>query len=834
MASRSFHEVFRTATKHHPYTYQERLATCESIPELLHVPTAGGKTAAAVLAWVWRRRFAGPEVATGTPRRLVYCLPMRVLVEQTRRCIDEWVHQLAQAYPDLAENPIGVHTLMGGDANDDWLLEPGSDCIIIGTQDMLLSRALNRAYAMSRFRWPVAFGLLNSDVLWVFDEVQLMGVGLATSLQMQAFREQLGSFGPALSVWMSATAREDWLSTVDHPAPAAGRVLRLSQSDTMANPGLHKRMNASKTVRQLGPSPSRSSALPPRQIASEAIASHAPGTLTLIIMNTVERATQVHSELRKTLEAAPRGRQRRNVPERTPDLVLLHSRFRPVERRQALDGALGELSDNGRIVVSTQVIEAGVDMDARILITELAPWSSVVQRLGRCNRKGEHSDAEVKWIDVMGAASAPYDAAELEVSRERLKALEGTDVCPSSLHPADSLTRPCHVIRRRDIIGLFDTTPDISGSYVDPGRFIRDANDLDVQVFWREVPIGESPPDDAPSPVPAELCAVPVYSVRDFLREPGHRAWIWDHLTESWARLLPARATPGQMVMVSSDSGGYSADCGWAPKSADPVAALSIGRATPSEGAGSDHGSSRPWQTIAQHTDMTVLEVRGIVHALHGLLKDWIVDSLIAAARAHDWGKAHPVFRETLLNSGRQAKSEPPLLPGSSESGLLWAKAPGTARHSRKHFRHELAGALALIKLPHLASAVSPKANPDLVAYLVASHHGRVRLAIRSLPGDWIPRRSVRSALGVQDGDKLPECDVGGRIVLPEVVIDMTPMEMGISTSGDASWASRMMALRDCTDLGPFRLAYLEALLRAADARASERSAPAYTGGDRH
>ena len=70
---------------------------------------------------------------------------------------------------------------MGGDANDDWLLKPDSDCITIGTQDMLLSRALNRGYAMSRFRWPVAFGLLNSDVLWVFDEVQLMGVGLATS-----------------------------------------------------------------------------------------------------------------------------------------------------------------------------------------------------------------------------------------------------------------------------------------------------------------------------------------------------------------------------------------------------------------------------------------------------------------------------------------------------------------------------------------------------------------------------------------------------------------------------------------------------------------------------
>ena len=34
------------------------------------------------------------------------------------------------------------------------------------------------------------FGLLNRDALWVMDEVQLMDVGLATSAQLQAFREQ--------------------------------------------------------------------------------------------------------------------------------------------------------------------------------------------------------------------------------------------------------------------------------------------------------------------------------------------------------------------------------------------------------------------------------------------------------------------------------------------------------------------------------------------------------------------------------------------------------------------------------------------------------------------
>lgn len=53
---------------------------------------------------------------------------------------------------------------------------------------MLLSRALNRGYAMSRYRWPMHFGLLNNDCLWVMDEIQLMGPGVPTACQLEAFR----------------------------------------------------------------------------------------------------------------------------------------------------------------------------------------------------------------------------------------------------------------------------------------------------------------------------------------------------------------------------------------------------------------------------------------------------------------------------------------------------------------------------------------------------------------------------------------------------------------------------------------------------------------------
>jgi hypothetical protein len=75
---------------------------------------------------------------------------------------------------------------MGGADDGEWDQHPERDAILIGTQDMLLSRVLNRGYGMSRYRWPVHFGLLSNDCLWVMDEVQNMGSGLVTTAQLAA------------------------------------------------------------------------------------------------------------------------------------------------------------------------------------------------------------------------------------------------------------------------------------------------------------------------------------------------------------------------------------------------------------------------------------------------------------------------------------------------------------------------------------------------------------------------------------------------------------------------------------------------------------------------
>ncbi len=219
-----FERFFRQATANDrfpegmaPYPYQQRLATDAGFPRLIKVPTGGGKTGAAILAWLYRRhQHADKAIRDSTAPRLVYCLPMRVLVEQSQRECERWLKNL-----DLNE-AIGLHQLMGGVSADEWYLHPEKAAILIGTQDMLLSRALNRGYAASRFHWPIDFGLLNNDCVWVFDEPQLMGSGVSTSSQLAGLRKALGSFSERSSVWMSATlSRAGWTrSTTEASSPA--------------------------------------------------------------------------------------------------------------------------------------------------------------------------------------------------------------------------------------------------------------------------------------------------------------------------------------------------------------------------------------------------------------------------------------------------------------------------------------------------------------------------------------------------------------------------------------------------------------------------------------
>ena len=59
MSAEAFKALFKRATGHEPYSYQIRLATAGELPQLIDIPTGAGKTAAVVMAWVWRRNYTG-------------------------------------------------------------------------------------------------------------------------------------------------------------------------------------------------------------------------------------------------------------------------------------------------------------------------------------------------------------------------------------------------------------------------------------------------------------------------------------------------------------------------------------------------------------------------------------------------------------------------------------------------------------------------------------------------------------------------------------------------------------------------------------------------------
>ena len=823
-------------------------------PRVLVAPTGSGKTAAVTLGWA-AHRLRSPDA---TPRRLVWCLPMRTLVEQTADAVRGWFGKLAAEVDGASRlpRPEDVHVLMGGVDDGGWLETPERPAVLVGTQDMLLSRALMRGYASSRAIWPMEFALLHEDAQWVFDEVQLMGAGRATSAQLEAFRrsdmdrtrrEGRPAGIPSRSLWISATLDPRWLATVDHPAPAPASVVRVDP--TAAPDGRLARLAraAKKLTRsQVVPASPKKSDISDYcgQLADAIVNARHPELMTLAIVNRVDRAQALHRAIEKRLlELKPSA----------PTLVLVHSRFRPADRRREMDKVVATNDGNphGRIVVATQAVEAGVDISAAVMFTEIAPWSSMVQRFGRANRYAKLPDgAEVHWIDLLqpvtdGTASdkdaldlaIPYTVAELQKSRERLSLSTLTDVAPVHLPPPDELEPPRRVIRRKDLEDLFDTDPDLTGFDVDVSPYVRDADDTDVRVFWRDLSVVE---DDPPRPRREELCAVSIGAARTWiakLRTRSKGKSLVFQRDPQWRRRdgrtrtappgwtpLQGQPWPGLILLADLDAGGYRESVGFTgdPKNvpaavADSAESIGVSPAPAPQGSaslpsgetdGHDEDALSQIEKIvplAEHLRHVTAEAQSLCGALD--LETGTRAAVVRAARWHDLGKAHEVFQDTMRRG----------LDGQDVAlDILLAKTVKRSRHERAYFRHELASALAFLAHERWSR------DADLIAYLIAAHHGKVRMNLRALPREAPPkseRAGTRFARGVWEGDELPPFDLQGGEHWEGGNLLLTIMELGWDEVSRESWTERTREL--LAALGPFRLAWLETLLRVADWRAS-------------
>lgn len=864
----SFETFFERATGRTPYDYQQRLARGNPgegeqpnqdnpcVSQCIDVPTGLGKTAAVVMAWLWNRLILGRN---DWPCRLVYCLPMRTLVEQTEDNVNQWLEKLA---PRLPENPDLQHlsnhspvVLMGGEELDrskrEWDIHPEKPAVLIGTQDMLLSRALNRGYGMSRFRWPMHFALLNNDCLWILDETQLMGSGLWTTAQLDWMRQdRFQSFKPCVSWWMSATLGGKFLETQDRssakiPAP---EIASLSPEEESS-------LAILKAVRPVTiyPDPKGKAGKQDKtefyfqKLARSIVNKHLTGHLTLAVCNRVAHA----QSLKKAIENIQTQRSSSNG-----DVLLLTSRFRLKDRKAALKKVADfeEARKKGQphpglILVSTQVVEAGFDVSAARLWTEAAPWPSFVQRLGRLNRDGKLNGVAKAFVfEVPGqqrdSGHGPYDEEDLKTGKEIVSALKKLCAEKSDLPARQAFIdlakttefaekiskvlkpKPEPFPRASDVHGLFSTEPDVFGGFTDIGPWVRNIEKTaDVTVFWRKFD-----PDDqnaansgeGPGLQRDELCPVSVWRLQKLLKDSrkAWKAWFWEPKEKCWEAMRPDDLCPGMTLMLPAACGGYETALGWTGKPQSKIAEDLLPPGPFEDREYEDRESlTGNWVSLETHLSDTRNAAEGISDSLN--LEESESKCLLRAAELHDIGKSLDRWQEKLPH------------PRPKEDDL-YAKSP-KIKPFRPGFRHEVASALAMWRQYYRNEA--PLDFPALAIYIVAAHHGKVRTVLGANPH--VAKPNV-CGIPIDDSTALPWN--------PAWTLDFEAANDGASGEFDADgtfifkapgWSGFVADLlggweknapkRTCGavvenephSLGPFALAYFEMLLRAADGRAS-------------
>ena len=762
-----FGRFFQAATGSRPYGFQARIAR-DGLPSLVETPGGTGKTGI-ILAWLWRRLYADPGA---TPRRLVYALPAQSLTEHVASGVATWLANLGLADQVALHVPTGV----SGQSQRHWRLDMHKPAIVIGTVDSLVSKALNRGYGLGAASYPIDCALVTNGAHWVIDEIQLCLEATSTLRQLAGFAREWGTAEPFGLTRMSVAAPAGLLETTGNPLP--GDVIGILPEERGGE--LKLRLGAKRIIRRLDAGPGDCNA-----IAAAARDQHRPGRLTLVVLNTIETARAVYQALR----GGP------------TELTLLHSQFRALERAGLMAAVTGQPGD--RIVVATQVAEAGIDLSAAVLITEAAPWPALVQRAGRCNRTGLVPDAELWWVPP--ARPQPYEQADIDASITRLTGLDGHAVTSEDLlgRVAASTEPQVPILRRSDFTALFDTAPGPNGADVDISPFVRDGEQLEAQLSWAawtaETPAG-APPAEARAPGADFRCRVPLGQLSALARNIP--VWRHDHMLGQWVRIDPqAMVKPGEFLLANADDGGY-----------DPLTGIDVAVRARVPGSPSIDPIAGPpnmpsgdgWMRLDQHSEDTRDQAAALLSVIGPGLPDGAARSAVTAAYLHDVGKAHRIWQDALCSLAPEERQD------EIAAGRPWAKSGVDAPlrfEGGVAFRHELAS-LLILDGP-LRGLLTDAPDPDLARYLVLAHHGKLRVQVRD-PGDAATDR----LLGLQQG---AVTDIPPMLGQPatQLTENLDQFPLGV----DGAWTRTALGLRD--RYGPFVLAYLETVVRIADWRSS-------------
>lgn len=641
LTAADFTAFFRAIHEVDPFPWQRELArqvvSERRWPEVLDLPTGAGKTAVIdVAVFAQAVDAARPPQERLAPRRTVFVVDRRVVVDQTRQRAIKIAAALADARQGIlgqarerlctlsdSGRPLGVAVMRGGMPRDEgWARTPDQPLVAVSTVDQVGSRLLFRGYGVSDRMRPIHAGLLGEDTLFVLDEVHL-AEPFAETLRALAARYR-GRREDLPSRWgvvrMSAT-----------PPGSAGDsqpAFELTPQDR-EHTVLSRRLTAEKPTRllkrvEVG---SGSNEGAKRTRFASACADSARELLTsglrtvLVVVNRVDTARLAWRQLRDA----------------GSDAHLLTGRMRPLDRDRVVNQLLPRIGagrsrtgeESPVVVVATQCVEAGADLDFDGLVTECASLDALRQRFGRLNRLGDYptcagrvlvrSDQASKSDDdpVYGAALAATwtwledQGAELDLGISGL-----------SLPGAEELQRLRPPPRRAPILlpGHLDLWAQTSPCPVPdpvPSHWLHgpQASLPELQLVWRadlsedcltralsegsaaeaalvqaRETVGVAPPGSL------EALSVPVYAARDWLCRkaggpeggdvegesqpeddpepergqpaPGRPALVWRG--DDSEVITSQKLRPGMTLVVPAEYGGLDADT-WDPAATKPV-----------------------------------------------------------------------------------------------------------------------------------------------------------------------------------------------------------------------------------------------------------------------
>ena len=460
--------------------------------------------------------------------------------------------------------------------------DPARPTVILCTLPMYASRLLFRGYGSSRRSVDAA--MAGTDSLVLLDEAHL-------AAHLRTLIPALAACTPTARDVLGVRRSRPTAVSLTATGDAAQSERFDLDDDDEAHPIVRQRLDATKPV---GVNVVTGETARRLTEAALALIREAPApTACLVFANTPKTARETFERLSNSLPQAElllltglvREREATRIRARILDPEHGMATARPVQilRRQHL------------IVVATQTLEVGADIDAEYLVTEGCGVRALTQRLGRLNRLGRFPHARATYVHVpptksgrgksaaMAQDTWPVYGSEPATVLDRLLQSRGgcdvetIDLCPRSVAsvlgaPLDDPGRAPEVLPGLLWEWTKTTTPPEGEAPVEPYFSGITAPRLSVALLWR----AHLPAPSRrlwPRATDREAIDVRLTEAREALADDDIRRLAADGVTVEEISADDLR--PGDRVVVASDA-GHMDRFGWHPAASDTVADASL------------------------------------------------------------------------------------------------------------------------------------------------------------------------------------------------------------------------------------------------------------------